>query len=740
MKKLFFVLCALSLNTFGTSLPQEEAVSRALSWMAGNPVMKTAAGREIASVDTFPDTGGYSVYVVQLSPSGYLVLNTDDRLPLIVSFSAKSGVDLSDTEQNAFRAMLLRHVEQMEAQLAQPAMIQAQSLDEESVTATTELHGPFLETTWNQCNPYNLLCPDDPGGSEYYGYRVPVGCTPTAYAQILHYHRWPLYGEGSHSYTDNFGSTIGAHSVVFSDSFDWGAMLPSYDAWNANPAGAEDAVAELMYELGVMADANYESDGTSSSILTLGQRLGDYLFFESCNFQNSQTTLLSPMNTDLREGFPCVVAIPGHAIVADGLMVDSGVTTYHINYGWGGSNNGWWSAGNVAGAALQYGVTSLRPLLMAFPATNVLSGVTGESIELEWILPKRRETEAAELTVFKLDEKNGTWQTFAVDDELASRRFASETTDWVDCNDFSEFEVTSSSTHKDWGISTTSGVDSCFYKQPGGYSNREYHLTSYSTITPTSSTRLLLHAKYHLASDRFRVLVSSNGSTFTEIWSTGASMDWSDISIDLFGYAGQAIYVRLEYAPGSYYTNGGIWIDSISTQEVTHPELEGQPIHYTVLTNLPAGTHTLAAMLTDSGDVEHSLGPSFSLTVTGIPDDGDGMPVEWEEMYDLDTTVDDAELDPDDDGYSNLEEYICGTIPTNAASCWMLESGNSNLPAFLAKEGRFYTIRYCTNLTSGIWIPLATDVPGSNHMVNIADYDAATNASRYYRVQVRLED
>jgi hypothetical protein len=740
MKRIFSALCVLSLNVFGASLPQEEAVRRALSWMSGNPVMQEATRRGIAAVEIFPDNGGYSVYVVQFSSRGYLVLNSDDRLPLVVSFSAESVVDLADTEQNAFRAMLLRHGEQMEAQLARPAVMQTQSMDAESVTAGSELHGPFLETTWNQCNPYNLLCPDDPGGIEYYDYRVPVGCTPTAYAQILHYHRWPLQGEGAHSYTDGLGSTIGAHSAVFSDPFDWGAMLPSYDAWNANLPAAEDAVAELMYELGVAADANYESGGTSSSIWTLGQRLEDYFFFESCNFQSSQTALLSPMEADLRAGFPCVVAIPGHAIVADGLMVDSGVTTYHINYGWGGSNNGWWSAGNVAGNALQYGVTSLRPLLMAFPATNALAGVSGEAIELQWILPKRRETEAEELTIYRLNEQNGTWQPFAVDDTLASRRFASVTTDWVDCNDFSEFEVTSSSTYKDWGISTTSGVDSCFYKQPGGYGNREYHLTSYSTITPTASTRLLLRAKYNLASDRFRVLVSSNGSTFTEIWSTSASMDWSETSIDLFDYAGQPIYVRLEYVPGSYYPNGGVWIDSIAIQEVTHPELEGQPVHYTVLTNLPSGTHTLAAVLTDTGTVEHARGPSFTLTVSGVPDDGDGMPADWEAMYGLNTNVNDADLDPDSDGYSNLQEYICGTVPTNAGSCWMLESGNGSLPAFLAKEGRVYTIRYRTSLTSGTWLPLAADLPGSNHVVNISAYDAATNAARYYRVEVRKTD
>ena len=355
MKRIVMLLCMVSaLQAWGSPISQEVAVERALEWMAGNPVMGAAGGRSVASVEVFPETGAYSVYVVRLSPAGYLALNSDDRLPLIVSFSAESVVDLSDVPQNAFRAMLLRHVARMEERLAQPVAMQAAVLP--GPMAASELHGPFLETTWNQCNPYNKLCPDDPGGSEYYGYRVPVGCTPTAYAQVLQYHRWPFFGQGTRTYTDSSGSTTGPHSADFSDGYEWAEMLMSYDAWNPNPIEAEDAVAELMYELGVAAEANYESSGTSSSLLTLGRRLGEHFFFESCEWQNTQSSLIAPMETDLRAGLPCVVSIPGHAIVADGLMVDSGTTTYHINYGWGGSNNGWWSADNVAGDALEDGL------------------------------------------------------------------------------------------------------------------------------------------------------------------------------------------------------------------------------------------------------------------------------------------------------------------------------------------------------------------------------------------------
>ncbi len=46
--------------------------------------------------------------------------------------------------------------------------------------------------------------------------------------------------------------------------------------------------------------------------------------------------------------------------------------------------------------------------------------------------------------------------------------------------------------------------------------------------------------------------------------------------------------------------------------------------------------------------------------------DGDGMPNEWEEMYNLNPTdPSDAQQDNDGDGFTNLEEYLNGTDPNN---------------------------------------------------------------------------
>jgi pectate lyase len=52
----------------------------------------------------------------------------------------------------------------------------------------------------------------------------------------------------------------------------------------------------------------------------------------------------------------------------------------------------------------------------------------------------------------------------------------------------------------------------------------------------------------------------------------------------------------------------------------------------------------------------------------GVPpedSDGDGMPDEWEIRYGLNPDdPSDGPLDKDGDGYTNLEEYLNGTDPT----------------------------------------------------------------------------
>lgn len=98
----------------------------------------------------------------------------------------------------------------------------------------------------------------------------------------------------------------------------------------------------------------------------------------------------------------------------------------------------------------------------------------------------------------------------------------------------------------------------------------------------------------------------------------------------------------------------------------------------------------------------------------GGDSDGDGMPDWWESLYA--PTLNpanpaDANLDPDGDGMSNLNEYIAGTNPTQASSALRFISveatgGNNARMYFNAVSNRSYSILYKNGMVDATWTKL----------------------------------
>ena len=92
--------------------------------------------------------------------------------------------------------------------------------------------------------------------------------------------------------------------------------------------------------------------------------------------------------------------------------------------------------------------------------------------------------------------------------------------------------------------------------------------------------------------------------------------------------------------------------------------------------------------------------------------DNDQMPDYWEEIYGLDISVDDSAEDRDGDSFTNLQEYLLGTNPTNSTDAFHAEEvvglGNGTFQlTWSSVAGKQYSIQTSTNLTD--W----ADVVGS---------------------------
>ncbi|HVM61683.1 MAG TPA: PKD domain-containing protein [Verrucomicrobiae bacterium] len=102
--------------------------------------------------------------------------------------------------------------------------------------------------------------------------------------------------------------------------------------------------------------------------------------------------------------------------------------------------------------------------------------------------------------------------------------------------------------------------------------------------------------------------------------------------------------------------------------------------------------------------------------------------------------------DADGTGQNNLFKYTAGLDPTNPASVFAVSpAGGPNAPGQFTFRfgpvvaGRVYAPQFCTNLSGGVWFPLA-DYAGpttNNGQVTITDLDA-TQPSEFYRVAIAL--
>ena len=168
--------------------------------------------------------------------------------------------------------------------------------------------------------------------SHEYAGGCPTGCVATAFAQIMAYHKFPDKGVGSHCYTEPL---YGKLCVDFENT--------TYN-WN-NPS--EEDYYKLSSHVGIAMDMIY-CESSFGSIPSAN----DYVFTLQKYFNYHVLTKNSTIKNELDHQRPVYIELlgdpVGHAAVVDGYDSDG---WYHLNFGWGGSFNGYYPL---------YGGTSFR--------------------------------------------------------------------------------------------------------------------------------------------------------------------------------------------------------------------------------------------------------------------------------------------------------------------------------------------------------------------------------------------
>lgn len=255
------------------------------------------------------------------------------------------------------------------SRFANPEFAQEQESLGENVEALQ--YGPLLSSTWGQAdNLYNLQCPLDP----WNGYcRTAVGCVATAAAQIMRYWGYPASGTGSTSYTWH-GMTLSRDFAA--STYDW-ANMPD-NLTSSSSSAQKNAVAKLGADVGVAFHMNYGCSGSSAYTDWAPSVFENYFRYKNTatwvnrSSYSSQSAWMQVFRTETANGRPSQLRIRddicdpycgGHSVVVDGYR--SAPEAIHINMGWYGNYNGWYTpdsftTGNYTWALTNYQGAAIR--------------------------------------------------------------------------------------------------------------------------------------------------------------------------------------------------------------------------------------------------------------------------------------------------------------------------------------------------------------------------------------------
>lgn len=373
---LLLVACLCSLNGMAQNISIQKAQQVAQNFL--NAQRKTCS---IHSIKPRNSSKGEAVYyIVNAEPTGYAIVSASSKVWPIVAWSTTSNFDESlpfarilesDITGRIQKAQLLSDAQKL--LISQQWNLLSEGKNQPKVqswpeSGTTETEG-WIETRWKQTSPYNGMCPMDPVTHA----RSYAGCPAIVMGQILNFLKTTNNKrfDDSDDYQHSYGGRV---YHIDNDAAQNG--FPSFPELNTWLDSVEVIFAQGESATGSLAAALVFACGTACTQVYTSQASGTFAVSQAFNayqrfnfeasqlFESTDSAMYETLISNLKNRLPAHLAVvdaaweTGHNVAVDGYRDDG---YFHINFGWGGSSDGWWQ---IPDASFPYSMSELEGIVL----------------------------------------------------------------------------------------------------------------------------------------------------------------------------------------------------------------------------------------------------------------------------------------------------------------------------------------------------------------------------------------
>ncbi len=364
--------------------------------VANNKIIEQKKSNQFSILDekhVYSDEKGQILfYIFEISPEGFIVVSAETDLPPVIVYSFNNDYQLTGSQENILIKLLtsdiklrLKNIDNLPDKIIQQRNNDWQGLlNEEIIKKSSDLFqqwppegttstGGWLETNWTQNAPFKNFCPMDP----VTGNRSVAGCPAVAMAMIVNYYE--TINDTYFTDDDDYYHAYAGRNYWIDDDFE-DLDFPSFPTLNAHldtltncyinhTTLKPDEKAALTFACGVAAHQVYTS--SISGTFGVSQAYDAYMKFsfeDALLLDENDTALYTYLSQNMMDARPVHLAVVdppgtmGHNVVIDGYNTDD---YYHLNFGWGGSYNGWY----LLPDEIPYGLTVIEGAIVniAYP-------------------------------------------------------------------------------------------------------------------------------------------------------------------------------------------------------------------------------------------------------------------------------------------------------------------------------------------------------------------------------------